>query len=205
MIKPKICKICSESFIPMFSTTQKTCKKMRCIIELVNLNKEKKLQRDIKAFKKSERKDLRERKEALKSRSDWLKEAQVAFNAYIRERDKGNLCISCGKSEAELKIKNPIAMVCGHFLSVGGHPELRFQEYNANLQCTRCNGGAGKYGQFNSKGLTVTQDYKINLIDKIGLSNVEWLEGKHEAQNWQVEDIKEIKAYYREQLKQLKG
>jgi len=201
----KTCPICGDKFTPRYNTTQKPCNKIRCAIELVNLNKEKKLQKDIKAFKKSERKELKERKDKLKSRSDWLKEAQVAFNAYIRERDKGNVCISCGKSEAELKIKNPIAMVCGHFLSVGGHPELRFQEYNANLQCTRCNGGAGKYGQFNSKGLTVTQDYKINLIDKIGLENVEWLEGAHKSQNWQVDDIKEIKAYYREKLKIIKG
>ena len=96
-------------------------------------------------------------------------------------------------------------MVCGHYLSVGSHPELRYHDFNRNLQCTRCNGGAGKYGQFNNKAKTVTQEYRENLIKKIGLENVEWLEGPHEAQNLQIDDIKEIKEYYREQLKIIKG
>jgi hypothetical protein len=153
---------------------------------------------------KLERKELRKRKEAMKKKSDWIKEAQVAFNTYIRTRDEGNVCISCGKSKQELKINNPIAMVCGHFLSVGAHPELRFNPLNAHLQCTRCNGGAGKYGQFNSKAKTVTQDYRENLIVKIGISNVEWLEGKQEIQHLSIDDIKEIKAYYKEQTKLIK-
>ena len=94
-------------------------------------------------------------------------------------------------------------MVCGHYLSVGAYPELRFSTFNANLQCTRCNGGAGKYGKFNSKELTVTQHYRENLIKKIGIENVEWLEGPHETQNRTIEDIKEIKAYYKDKLKEI--
>jgi len=154
---------------------------------------------------KERRKDTRKRKQALKTLSDWLKDAQNAgFNPYIRYRDRGHACISCGKYEHELKINNPISMVCGHYLSVGSHPELRFHPFNAHLQCTRCNGGAGKYGQFNSKAKTVTQEYRERLIQKIGIENVEWLEGPHKAQNLIIEDVKEIKQYYREQLKILK-
>jgi len=188
----KKCRICKETYTA-WNSLQKVCSP-KCAI--VHTNNEK-----LRARKK----DIRQRKQALKTKSDWLKECQTVFNAYIRERDKDNVCISCQKSEQELKINNPIAMVCGHYLSVASHPELRYSTFNANLQCTRCNGGAGKYGQFNSKAKTVTQDYRENLIKKIGLENVEWLEGPHQAQHWTIEDIKEIKQWYKDQLKYLKG
>ena len=191
-MKKKTCRICKDKFTP-FQTTAIVCSP-NCAI--VHINNQKLLAR---------KKDTRERKEKLKTKAEHLKDAQTAFNAYIRERDKGNLCISCQKSEHELKIDNPISMVCGHYLSVGSHPELRFSVFNASLQCTRCNGGAGKYGQFNSKAKTVTQDYRENLINKIGQKNIDWLEGPQQSQHWTVDDIKEIKQYYREQLKYLKG
>ena len=35
--------------------------------------------------------------------SHWTKKAQVAFNAYIRERDILEPCISCGKHDHEIK------------------------------------------------------------------------------------------------------
>ena len=48
-------------------------------------------------------------------------------------------------------------------------------------------------------------EYRPKLIEKIGLSNVEWLEGHHEAQNYTISDANEIRDYYKEQLKILKG
>lgn len=191
-MKPAKCKVCKEEY-QKWATTQKACSP-KCAIELVQA-----------ARANERRKDTRKRKQALKTLSDWKKDAQDnSFNPYIRYRDRGEACISCGKSAAELKINNPISMVCGHYLSVGGHPELRFHPFNAHLQCTRCNGGAGKYGQFNSKAKTVTQEYRERLIKKIGLYNVEWLEGPHKIQRLTIDDAKEIKAYYKEQLKLLK-
>lgn len=190
----RTCKSCQTKFEPKYNTIQPTCS-IQCAIDYAN---EKKL--------KERRKDTRKRKQALKTLPDWKKDAQNnAFNPYIRYRDRGQVCISCGKSEQELNIKNPISMVCGHYLSVGAYPELRFHPFNAHLQCTRCNGGAGKYGQFNSKALTVTQEYRERLIKKIGQSNVDWLESPHQAQNLTIDDAKEIKAYYKNQLKYLKS
>ena len=148
---------------------------------------------------------LQKRKEKLKCRNDWIKDLQAVFNKFIRLRDQGDNCISCGKSEAELKIKNPISMVCGHYLSVGSHPELRFTEFNCALQCTRCNGGAGKYGQFNNKGLTVTKQYRVNLIAKIGQKNVDILEGPHKPLKFDIDQIKAMIAEYRVKIKQLQG
>ena len=41
-----------------------------------------------KTRQKAIQKDLRERKQKLKTKSDYLKEAQTAFNAYVRARDQ---------------------------------------------------------------------------------------------------------------------
>ena len=175
----------------------------KCALLQVNRINERKATIASKKVDSAKKRDLALRKLALKSKSDWLKECQTAFNAYIRARDKDNACISCGKFEAELNIKSPIAMVCGHYLSVGGHPEKRFNPKNGNLQCTRCNGGAGKYGKFNNKERTVTQNYRIRLIEKIGLDNVEQLEGDNTAKHYTIEQIKELKAEYAQKCRDM--
>lgn len=190
--KQKKCKACRQPFTPW--TSMQTACSPKCALELVRARQ-----------RAERRKDTRRRKEALKTLPELIKEAQPAFNRWVRFRDRGQPCISCGKTEQELMINNPVAMVCGHYLSVGAHPELRFHPFNAHLQCTRCNGGAGKYGQFNSKAKTVTQDYRIRLIDKIGLANVEWLEGQHQSQNWTLDEIRQIKQFYNEQYRILKN
>ena len=91
---------------------------------------------------------------------------------------------------------------CGHYLSVGSHPELRFEELNAYKQCKSCNGGAGRYA---GKNRTVSQQYRENLIQKIGVSLVEWLEGLHDAKHYTIDDLKEITAKYKAKCKQLQN
>ena len=133
-----------------------------------------------------DKKELKERKEKLKSRSDWLREAQTVFNKWIRERDKGLACISCGRNTGS-KIN------AGHYLAVGSHPELRFNELNNHLQCEHCN-----------TFLSGNQiQYRAGLIKKIGIEQVEWLEGPHEPKKYTIDEIKSIKETYRLKLKSL--
>jgi len=123
----------------------------------------------------------------LKTKSEWFKEAQVIFNQFIRLRDKNEPCISCGT------ISN-VQYAAGHYRSVGSSPELRFNELNVHKQCNSyCN---------NHLSGNIVQ-YRINLIKKIGLEAVEWLEGKHEAKHYTIDDIKELKRIYREKIKEL--
>ena len=112
--------------------------------------------------------------------------AQKAFNAYIRARDSDCSCISCGRSSG-CKIN------AGHYKSVGSTPELRFNELNVHLQCEHCN-------MFKSGNI---ENYRINLIDKIGLDKVEWLEGPHEPKKYTCEDLKEIELIYKGKIKKL--
>jgi hypothetical protein len=89
---------------------------------------------------------------------------------------------------------------CGHFKTVGGFPELRFEELNAHKQCKKCNGGAGN---FTRKDASVSKEYRKQLIKKIGLDKVEWLEGAHEPKKYTCAELKAIELLYKQKLKDL--
>ena len=186
-LKSKVCRGCGDKFIP-WNSTQQVCNTV-CAIEYQDRKKEKALKRDIKQADKIKRKDIRKRKDKLKSKSDYMREAQTACNAYIRARD-GKKCISCGTEKPDIQY------CAGHFKTRGAHPSLRFHPFNISAQCNkRCN-------LMLSGNIA---EYRPNLINKIGIDNILWLEGPHKAQNLTIDDIVEIKQYYREQLKLLKG
>jgi ribosomal protein L44E len=132
--------------------------------------------------------ETRRRKVALKSRGDWLREAQAVFNKYIRLRDAELPCVSCGRfHEGQWH--------AGHYLSVGAHPELRFNELQVWKQCMPCNA--------HLSGNQV--NYRIELINRIGLDKVEWLEGKHEPLKLTIDEIKVLIAEYKLKIKQLES
>jgi hypothetical protein len=141
-----------------------------------------------------ERKETRERKQALKTRSDWLRETQAVFNAYIRARDEGNACICCGRTSTKEYLTGS-AWDCGHYRSTGSAPHLRFHEDNAHRQLVICNRhGAGR-----------AVDYRIGLIARIGLARVEALEADNTPRHYTIDDLKQIKAAYKAKLKALKA
>jgi len=193
----KKCRICKTEYAP-FNSLQKVCSP-GCAIELVKADQAK--AEGCRA--KERRKDTRRRKEALKTRSDRIEEAKTPCHTYIRTRDRDDPCISCGRYDWEIKERYTGGKWdAGHYKSKGAFPELRFHPMNIHKQCKSCNGGSGKYAK---KNHTVSQQYKENLIKKIGQDMVDWLDGPHGAQNWVIDDLIEIKQYYREQLKYLKG
>ncbi|PHS59313.1 MAG: hypothetical protein COB03_03190 [Alteromonas sp.] len=126
------------------------------------------------------------KKESLKTKGEHLREAQTAFNAYIRLRDAEEPCISCGKFHTG-------QYHAGHYRSVGSSPELRFEPLNNHKQCAPCNN--------HLSGNLIK--YRINLIEKIGLEKVEWLEGPHEPKRYTIEQIKEIKVHYRKRVREM--
>ena len=85
--------------------------------------------------------------------------AQKVFNAYIRKRDEGLPCISCGTGQPQH---------AGHYFSAGHYSKLRFDERNVSGQCIRCN----YYLSGNQIG------YRQGLIKRIGLEAVEQLEAE---------------------------
>ena len=131
----------------------------------------------------------KEAKDRLKTHSEWLNELQVVFNSFIRARDKGNPCISCGKPYGTFTES------AGHYYSVGAYPNLRFNEDNCHLQCWyNCNK--------NKSGNIV--EYTPKLIEKIGIERFNKLvEDKNKPLNLSTEEIKEKIIYYKKQLKNI--
>ncbi|MGE8436798.1 MAG: recombination protein NinG [Pseudomonas palmensis] len=181
-VKQKTCKACGGKFRPSFNSTQVVCSP-KCALAHAPANQQKAR----KAIDQRERREIKVRKEKLKSRADHLKEAQVVVNQYIRLRDADLPCVSCGRFHDG-------QWHAGHFRSAGGHPELRFEPLNIWRQCAPCN--THKSGDL--------VNYRAELVRRIGPEKVEWLEGPHEAKRYTIEDLKAIKAEYRAKIKQLK-
>lgn len=186
-LKAKKCSICKTQFQPTRSF-QKVCS-ISCAVT-VAINTRDKI---LKSGMLKQKRDDKVKREKLKSRSDWLKEAQTAFNAFIRERDKNKPCICCGKPLTHGAVGG--GYDCGHYRSVGSAPHMRFHEDNAHAQTKQCN----RYGA----GRAV--DYRIGLIARIGLQAVESLECDTSTKKYTIDDLKAIKSLYSAKLKELKA
>lgn len=178
-IRPRRCAYCGEMFSPMRSM-QKVCPTLKCA---------KGYAMSVKA---KEKRALRERKAALKTIPDLIKEAQREFNGFIRYRDRGLPCICCGKPLGAGETGGDYD--CGHYRSTGSAPHLRFDERNAHAQRKHCN----RYGA----GRAV--DYRIGLIERIGLESVEALERDNRIHKWSRDELIAIRDLYRARLKELK-
>lgn len=178
--RPKKCAICREPFVPR-NMMHKVCgpECSQTYAERVR--------------KAQERKADRERKVALKTRRDWLKDAQIWFNKAVRARDQkaGYACISSGR---------PLdwsgnAVDCGHYRSVGSAPHLRFHFDNAHAQSKMDN-------QFLAGNAV---DYRIGLIARIGLERVEALEADNEPRKWSVDELKAMIVDFKRMVKEMKN
>jgi ribosomal protein L37AE/L43A len=172
--KPKPCKVCKTPFVKR-RAFEVWCSP-ECGLELVKAKQAK--DNDTKA--KAARKADKAKREKLKSRADWAKEAQAAFNAFIRARDADQPCISCGRHHQG-------QYHAGHYLSRGARPELAMNEDNCHKQCAPCN--------THLSGNLVL--YRVNLIQRIGLARVEALEGPHAPIKLTIPDLKAMRDEYR--------
>lgn len=124
------------------------------------------------------------RREKLKTRSQWMREAQAAFNAWIRYRDRDKPCISCGAT-------GRTSWDAGHYRSVAAAPSLRFDEDNVHKQCVPCN-------QHRSGNAI---EYRRGLVARIGVERVEWLEREHPPKKYTIDELRLLKQDWRSILK----
>ena len=149
----------------------------------------------VKAEKQAQVKDRREtqiKREKLKTRGDWIKEAQASFNAYIRARDAGMPCICCGRIGAGQVHGGE--WDAGHYRSRGSAPHLRFDERNVHAQLKQCN----RYASGNVAG------YRVGLIERIGREAVEALEADQASRDYSIADLQEIKKTYAARARELR-
>lgn len=136
----------------------------------------------VEAQKKKERKEIREAKERLKTRSEYTKDAQRLFNKWVRLRDADQPCISCDWPDNGTNARH-----ASHYRSTGACGSLRFHPDNVHASCAQCN--SVKSGNI--------LEYRIRLIKKLGQEKVDWLECQPKARKWTIEELKEIKLKYK--------
>lgn len=180
----KRCPVCRVMFTKT-RDSQAVCGDIECAI---TYGKSEKGQASAKkALADVGRRDIKVRKEKLKSRADHLKDTQQAFNAWVRARDAELPCVSCGRHHQG-------KYDAGHYRTVGSNPALRFEPMNCHRQCSPCN--------TRLSGNIV--NYRIELVRRIGAEALEWLEGPHEAKKYTVDELKAMTADYRAKTKELK-
>ncbi|MEI9582202.1 recombination protein NinG [Enterobacter asburiae] len=186
------CKVCSAWFIPAYANIRWCCPEHGAIYAM-ELRAKEKVKAEAKRIKakheaeKADRKLLAEKKQQVKPLSYFIKQAQQAFNEFIRYRDRGEACISCGRHhEGQYH--------AGHFRTTGANPELRFNEDNCHRQCAPCNN--------HLSGNLIA--YRPALIAKIGQARFDALMGPHEMPKWKREDYILIRDEYRAKLKAMK-
>jgi hypothetical protein len=169
----------------------KKCKNKNCGKEFKQFNSLQnvcgaKCSKELKEQKKANQKP----KEPVTDRKILILKAQTVFNAYIRERDKGQPCICCGRPLG----KN---YHCGHFYSSGGHSNVRFNEDNANGQRADCN---------TTHRAGMLSDYGQRLEEKIGVAAFEVLRAEaYEPKKWEVKELEAIIKEYSFKLKELQS
>ena len=186
--RPKMCKnpACGISFQPQ-RLGQAVCSPA-CALAIKDVNQQKAR----KSLALVERREIKVRKEKLKSRSDHMKDAQQAFNEFIRWRDRsaGRACISSGRPLDWSGNQTD----AGHYRSVGSAPHLRFDERNCHAQSKQDN-------RFLSGNAV---DYRIGLIARIGLAAVEALEADQSVKKYTIDELKALTAHYRALTRELK-
>ena len=176
-MKPKKCKICGNTFTPQ-RPIQGTCS-IECAIKHARKLEAKKTDKKVKEMKKW-----------LLTHKDHLKTLQVVFNAYIRERDSNEPCISCGTTK-------PVKYDAGHYYSVGAYPNVRFDEDNVHKQCSNnCN--VHLSGNIH--------EYRIGLIKRIGQVRFDQLSerARQSTTKLSIPEIEEKIKYYRNLTKIMK-
>ena len=125
-----------------------------------------------------------------KSISVLISELQPIFNAFIRNRDKGLPCISCG---------DPHPTDAGHLFKISTHPEMRFMPMGCHLQCRACN--SLDDGNFEAYCDGLVARYGSQYLQDVIQESIRLRQMRFK---WSKSDLIEMKKYYQSEIKKLK-
>lgn len=140
---------------------------------------------------RAQRRETKERKDAIKTARDYMKEADTAFAAFIRYRDRGLPCISSGRPLGVEYVGGRYD--CGHYRAKFSAPHLRYNEDNA----------FGQSKQDNRYGAGCAVEMRSGMIKRIGEDRVLAVENNNTQVRWRAADYKAIRDIYRTKLKEL--
>ena len=191
-IKLKSCKWCGDDFTPR-STTQVVCK-VKCAVSLEAHKKKAKEERQ--RTKDLEFQEMRERV-WTNDKPKQLGLTQKSFNSLILLLDARHLCISCDLAKPD------DAYHCGHFLTVGSHPELRFDPRNAFKQCASCNLGSSRPGS--DQSVTVRRQYEKGILERKGAAHLNWLLSYHPPKQYTGPDLIDLRGEFNKEKSLIKA
>ena len=176
----KKCKVCKSPFEP-FSSLAVACSQKCALIHVQNENDKKAAK-----VKKESRQWVKVQRERLKSNAQRLNDLQVLVNRYVRQRDSGKPCISCGKPDDGSHQRH-----ASHFRSVGACSSLRFNTLNIHASCAQCN--SHRSGNI--------LEYRIGLANRFGPELIDRLECAPVSKRYDREWIERAKKSFRNRLK----
>jgi hypothetical protein len=144
-MKLHICKICKQEYTPQRQAQP------RCFSCIKQSEKDKRFTQ----LKKQIEKPLKQNPLKIK-----IDERQKEVNAFVRQRDKGKPCISCGIMGVKLE--------AGHYISRARSSKMRYDLDNIHGQCWNCN----NILHGNHEG------FKKGLIERYGKEYLENLDNK---------------------------
>lgn len=180
--KKRTCRICRSKFEPRQSI-QPTCDKFECKVAYA----EKVAAKSAEKRAKDHRKKTREQKLEAKPIQYFRRRAEAAVNAFVRERDRDEPCISC-------RTYDSYEWHAGHFVPVGRASSIRYDPANIHKQCFECNTHKGGNATLYEKFLTI----------KIGAAEVDRLKNAPRIYEWTREECLAIEAFFKEELRKLK-
>jgi hypothetical protein len=184
--KSKGCRVCKARFYPA-RPLQMVCSPScaAAMAERARIRAENRALSVQRREEKEARRKRREDKQRIKTSGHWLSLTQGVVNAFIRLRDEGKPCPTCGRHK-------PI-MQAGHVIGRGAQPALRFDTRNIFAQCSGCNTASGKY---RSTDDVVSRKYKAWVAETYGPQRLAWLVGHHPPRQYRPEQLARIRALF---------
>ncbi len=198
-LRPRKCKAiidgekCRNTYVPYGAWSLWCSARCRAAIKLAEYEKKvdqskRAAKRKIAKIAKEKRAEHTKRKQAVKTRSEHLKEAHAAFNEWIRYRDRDQLCINesvyveCNGNESD----------AAHFVSRAANSAMRFDLRNVHKSTKKSNANQEKW----------IHDYRENLLNRLGTKR--FAEFEEECRYWRthkrtfnIDYLIRIKAIFR--------
>lgn len=135
-----------------------------------------------KRVDKEIKKENNKKKENVRQKSFYEKKLQTIINSIVRLIDNDKGCISCSHGWDGNWTRQRHA---GHRLSVGSHPELRFNFLNNFVQCSICNNYKSGNERAYDKGL-------IKHYGELFYNEVSGLKGEYKSLKLTKTELQEI-------------
>ena len=182
----RTCKVCKIKFDPQYNSVQPTCS-IKCAIEYSNTNKKIKQAKVDKQIN-----ELIKEKKAKNTLETLKKSIMNVCHKYIRLRDEGKPCVSCGQPWNS----NHQA---GHWKKASDYSNLKYNEFNIFNQCQGCNlmkdGNVQKYGDRITLRISKEQKQEIEQLAA---------DYKKDGFKWDRLELIKIREYYNSKIKELK-